>query len=150
MVTKLQLLTLHFPQLRIIWSPNPTATAQLFEELKQGHPEPDSATALGIGIEETATDEDKFNPGIKKFMSQLPGVSNKNINMLLSRGKSLDHLESLSQTEISDILQNSVEGESLYNSIHHKFHPDESSSVVNPNKNRLKSIANKNKRKKFQ
>lgn len=31
---KLQLLTLHFPKLRIIWSPGPYATAQLFEELK--------------------------------------------------------------------------------------------------------------------
>lgn len=31
---KLLLLTLHFPKLRIIWSPSPYASAQLFEELK--------------------------------------------------------------------------------------------------------------------
>lgn len=31
---KLQLLTLHFPKLKLVWSPNPAATAQLFEELK--------------------------------------------------------------------------------------------------------------------
>lgn len=31
---KLQLLTLHFPKLKLIWSPSPHATAQLFEELK--------------------------------------------------------------------------------------------------------------------
>lgn len=31
---KLLLLTLHFPKLKIIWSPSPYATAQLFEELK--------------------------------------------------------------------------------------------------------------------
>lgn len=31
---KLLLLTLHFPKLRIIWSPNAYASAQLFEELK--------------------------------------------------------------------------------------------------------------------
>lgn len=31
---KLLLLTLHFPKLKIIWSPSPYASAQLFEELK--------------------------------------------------------------------------------------------------------------------
>lgn len=31
---KLQLLTLHFPKLKIVWSPSPYATAQLFEEIK--------------------------------------------------------------------------------------------------------------------
>lgn len=33
---KLQLLTLHFPKLRLIWSSGPYNTAQLFYELKQG------------------------------------------------------------------------------------------------------------------
>jgi ERCC4-type nuclease len=33
-VAKLQLLTLHFPKLKLVWSPSPYATAQLFEELK--------------------------------------------------------------------------------------------------------------------
>jgi DNA excision repair protein ERCC-4 len=33
-VAKLQLLTLHFPKLKLVWSPSPHATAQLFEELK--------------------------------------------------------------------------------------------------------------------
>ena len=31
---KLQLLTIHFPKLKLVWSPSPHATAQLFEELK--------------------------------------------------------------------------------------------------------------------
>ena len=31
---KLQLLTIHFPRLKLVWSPSPHATAQLFEELK--------------------------------------------------------------------------------------------------------------------
>jgi ERCC4-type nuclease len=33
-VAKLQLLTQHFPKLKLVWSPSPYATAQLFEELK--------------------------------------------------------------------------------------------------------------------
>lgn len=31
---KLLLLTMHFPKVKIIWSPSPYASAQLFEELK--------------------------------------------------------------------------------------------------------------------
>ena len=31
---KLLLLTIHFPKLKIIWSPSAYASAQLFEELK--------------------------------------------------------------------------------------------------------------------
>ncbi len=38
---KLQLLTICFPKLRLVWSPSPYATAQLFEELKQNRDEPD-------------------------------------------------------------------------------------------------------------
>jgi len=32
--SKLQLLTLHFPKLRLVWSPSPFATSELFQELK--------------------------------------------------------------------------------------------------------------------
>lgn len=31
---KLQLLTLHFPRLKLVWSPSPYTTAELFLELK--------------------------------------------------------------------------------------------------------------------
>lgn len=31
---KLQLLTIHFPRLKLVWSPSPYATADLFYELK--------------------------------------------------------------------------------------------------------------------
>lgn len=43
---KLQLLTICFPKLRIVWSPSPYATAQLFEELKQNRDEPDPVVRI--------------------------------------------------------------------------------------------------------
>ena len=33
LTSRLQLLTMHFPKLRILWSPSPHATAELFEEV---------------------------------------------------------------------------------------------------------------------
>lgn len=148
-VTKLQLLTMHFPQLRLVWSPSPLATAQLFEELKQGHPEPDAATALGLGVDQDPTDEDKFNPGIQKFLSNLPGVTSKNIHSLLLKGKSMDNLKNLSLEEISDLLSNSIEGECLYEAIHTKMYPDVTSSSITSNKCRFKPSSLRGKRKRF-
>jgi ERCC4-type nuclease len=46
--SKLQLLTLHFPKLRLVWSPSPYATAQLFEELKVMHDHEKSAILTDI------------------------------------------------------------------------------------------------------
>ncbi|KAK1882150.1 DNA repair endonuclease XPF [Dissostichus eleginoides] len=46
--SKLTLLTLHFPRLRILWCPSPHATAELFEDLKEGRLEPDGAAAQAV------------------------------------------------------------------------------------------------------
>jgi ERCC4-type nuclease len=46
--SKLQLLTLHFPKLKLVWSPSPYATAQLFEELKVVDDHETSAILTGI------------------------------------------------------------------------------------------------------
>lgn len=45
---KLQLLTICFPKLRLVWSPSPYATAQLFEELKQNREEPDPVVSVRV------------------------------------------------------------------------------------------------------
>lgn len=142
-------MTLHFPQLRLVWSPSPHATAQLFDELKQGRPEPDIAKAAALGLEETALDEDRFNPGVQNFLSKLPGVTNKNIYTLLHKGKSLDHVNAMSKDEISDLLQNTVEGEIVYNAFHKRFEPDESNNSAASNRGRLRSGAMRGKRKRF-
>merc|ERR1711972_602697 len=51
LIARLQLLTLHFPKLRILWSPGPHATAELVEELKKGREEPDASKAATIGVD---------------------------------------------------------------------------------------------------
>ena len=50
-VSRLQLLTLHFPKLRILWSPGPHATAELVEELKKGREQPEANRAATIGVD---------------------------------------------------------------------------------------------------
>ncbi len=47
--SKLVLLTLHFPRLRLLWSRSLHATADLFRALKEGRDEPDALAAAAIG-----------------------------------------------------------------------------------------------------
>lgn len=131
---KLQLLTLHFPKLRIVWSQSAFASAQLFHELKEGKEEPVASIAAAIGQEESSLEDeklDKFNMKIQDFVGKLPGVNTKNISSLLNKGKSLDHLVTLSKEGLSEILGNKVNGEQLYNALHHQIKPSQESGSSN-------------------
>ncbi|XP_017002392.2 DNA repair endonuclease XPF [Drosophila takahashii] len=118
-VQKLQLLTLHFPKLRLIWSPSPYATAQLFEELKLGKPEPDPQKAVALGSDEpTAGEQLHFNSGIYDFLLRLPGVHTRNIHGLLRKGGSLRQLLLRSQQELEELLQSQESARLLYDILH--------------------------------
>ncbi|BFG00357.1 DNA repair endonuclease XPF [Drosophila madeirensis] len=118
-VQKLQLLTLHFPRLRLIWSPSPYATAQLFEELKLGKPEPDPRQAVALGSEEPVAGEQlQYNSGIHDFLLRLPGVHTRNVYGLLRKGGSLHQLLLRTQAELSEMLQSQECGKLLYDILH--------------------------------
>ncbi|KAA1127194.1 hypothetical protein PGTUg99_030419 [Puccinia graminis f. sp. tritici] len=54
---KLVLLTLTFKKLRLIWSSSPSATAEIFRDLKLTHPEPDAETASLVGMDDISKGE---------------------------------------------------------------------------------------------
>lgn len=49
-ISKLSLLVLHFPRLRIIWSRSMHATAEIFASLKANQDEPDETKAIRVGV----------------------------------------------------------------------------------------------------
>lgn len=49
-ISKLSLLVLHFPRLRILWSRSLHATAEIFASLKANQDEPDEAKAMRVGV----------------------------------------------------------------------------------------------------
>jgi DNA excision repair protein ERCC-4 len=49
-ISKLSLLALHFPRLRIIWSRSLHATAEIFASLKANQDEPDEMKAVRVGV----------------------------------------------------------------------------------------------------
>lgn len=98
---KLQLLTIHFPKLRLVWSPSPYATAQLFDELKQGRLEPDPVQAAALGSDESTREldniVDKLNTGIYDFLLKLPGVTTRNIGKIMTKVANLKDLIKLTE-----------------------------------------------------
>lgn len=93
---KLQLLTIQFPKLRLVWSPSPYATAQLFDELKQGklEPNPNEAAALGSdeNTKELDTIADRLNTNIYDFLLKLPGITTRNVAKVMTNVKNLKEL----------------------------------------------------------
>ncbi|XP_034049982.1 DNA repair endonuclease XPF [Thalassophryne amazonica] len=118
--SKLTLLTLHFPRLRILWCPSPHATAELFLELKRGRPEPDAAAAQAVTAESDVVAEfsDLYNPSPYDFLLKMPGVSTKNYKALIKNADSLADLVKLSQEKLTELLGNATNAKLLYEFLH--------------------------------
>ncbi|XP_053550306.1 DNA repair endonuclease XPF [Bombina bombina] len=120
--SKITLLTLHFPRLRLLWCPSPYATAELFEELKQNRPQPDAATAMAVTADsETIPESEKYNPGPQDFLLKMPGVNAKNCRAIMNHVKSIAELTTLSQERLTEILGNSNNAKQLYDFIHTSY-----------------------------
>lgn len=65
-------------------------------------------------------------------MSKVPGVTTKNILHLLNKGQSLTHIMSMSLQELKIIAGNSMDAETLYNSLHSKLKSSNEQSNVKP------------------
>ena len=117
--SKLVLLTIHFPQLRICWCENPQMAAELFDRLKHNKPEPTAEAAQGIGSDLDLFAEEKYlgGAGVEDFLLKLPGVSSRNSKSLLKGVESLEKLASLSQERITSIL-GEEDGTRLYKFLH--------------------------------
>lgn len=121
--SKLTLLTLHFPRLRLLWCPSPHATAQLFQELKHGRPEPDALTAQAVTAESEMVEDsvDLYNPGPYDFLLRMPGVNVKNVRGLIKHAASLAELLTLSQEKLSEILGSASNARQLHEFLHNNM-----------------------------
>lgn len=102
--SKIVLLTLHFPRLRIIWSSSPYATADIFNDLKADSREPDLARAIAIGAEEDLRDGEGVNAAGEELLRCLPGITAKNVKYVKSKLKNIRQLCEMSKEEVQDIL----------------------------------------------
>ncbi|ROT34765.1 DNA repair protein rad16 [Sodiomyces alkalinus F11] len=103
--SKLVLLTLAFPQLRILWSSSPFQTAEMFEALKSQEHEPDPLTAVRAGLDrDMRADDQSFNLEPQEMLGIVPGVTPKNIKNIVLETENLREVANMSQEELEPLV----------------------------------------------
>ena len=102
--SKITLLTLTFPRLRIIWSSSPYATADIFNDLKVNNAEPDPTKAISVGADDDPEVGAGVNVAAEELLRCLPGITIKNVKYVMSKVKNVRELCGLSLMEVQEIL----------------------------------------------
>ncbi|KAH1223555.1 DNA repair endonuclease UVH1 [Glycine max] len=109
-ISKLSLLALHFPRLRIIWSRSLHATAEIFASLKANQDEPDETKAIRVGVpsEEGIVENDvraeNYNTSAVEFLRRCPGVTDSNYRAIMDGCKSLAELALLPVEKLAELM----------------------------------------------
>ena len=133
-ISKICLLTIHFPRLRIIWSRSLHATADIFSALKKNRDEPDFSVAAAVGTDHlTAGKNDKstsdasyadteplINEAAMETLRRLPGVTATNVWKVLAECSCVADLCELSLEKLIAILGSQKNGRQLHEFLHAK------------------------------
>jgi DNA excision repair protein ERCC-4 len=104
--SKLVLLALHFPKLRIIWSSSPHETVKILGDLKLNHDEPDEMTAVLKGSS-GAPDEGRptiENANAVEMLRAIPGVQGFKLKRVMEKVEGLQEFVQLEVKELHDVL----------------------------------------------
>ncbi|KAL7537241.1 hypothetical protein ACHAXR_007684, partial [Thalassiosira sp. AJA248-18] len=133
--SKLTILTMAFPKLRLLWSRSPHETLKIFKKLKRNHQEVDVEKAIEIGTNESLDhlllggedgyyngdeDHDGANDAAKKMLLLLPGVNTHNARKIMSECDSIADLAELSREELRRIA-GPVAGQKLFTFFRKRF-----------------------------
>ncbi|VBB73513.1 Putative DNA repair protein rad16 [Podospora comata] len=109
--SKIVLLTLAFPKLRIIWSSSPYETAEIFERLKSQEKEPDPIAAVRAGLNDGDDVEGSqqgqgaaFNPEPGEMLAAVPGVTPKNIGNITAKMENIKEVANATVEELSALV----------------------------------------------
>lgn len=112
--SKLALLTLAFPRLKIIWSSSPYQTAEIFDELKKQQEEPDPIKAVQIGLVAGEDPSDQsFNQTPQDMLRAVPGMSEKNLSRITLEVGNLADVSNLTEDEL-DVMVGKETGRQVY------------------------------------
>jgi DNA excision repair protein ERCC-4 len=103
--SKIVLLTLAFPKLRIIWSSSPYETAEIFESLKAQENEPDPIAAVRAGLDKDMKAEDQtFNLEPQEMLGAVPGITPKNINHIILEAENIREVANMTVEELDPLV----------------------------------------------
>jgi DNA excision repair protein ERCC-4 len=110
--SKMTLLMLSFPKLKILWSRSPNATADIFKSLKVNHKDPDVEKAVDCGANTgydgdnrdsagNTTKEARARDDATNILMSLPGINNVNYRQVINH---VDDLAALSRMSVSELV----------------------------------------------
>ncbi|KAL7621303.1 DNA repair protein RAD16 [Parahypoxylon ruwenzoriense] len=103
--SKIVLLTLAFPKLRVIWSSSPYQTAEIFESLKTQEEEPDPVAAVRAGLDKDAKAEDQaFNLEPHDMLGAVPGITPQNIKNLTLEVENVREVANMKLEELQPLI----------------------------------------------
>jgi DNA excision repair protein ERCC-4 len=109
--SKIVLLTLAFPKLRIIWSSSPYETAEIFERLKAQEDEPDPIAAVRAGLDkDSLAGEQVFNADPQEMLAAVPGVNPKNIVTLALKTENIKEVANMTVQELGPLVGREAAG----------------------------------------
>ncbi|KAI4262112.1 MAG: hypothetical protein L6R42_002703 [Xanthoria sp. 1 TBL-2021] len=104
--SKIVLLTIAFPRLKIIWSSSPYQTAEIFAELKnkQDEPDPVRAVQIGLGMGEDPYEQQSFNTTPQDMLRAVPGITAKNMMRLILEVGDLREVSNLGEAGLDEMI----------------------------------------------
>jgi DNA excision repair protein ERCC-4 len=105
--SKLVLLLLAFPRVRVLWSSSPYVSADIFVDLKRGEHEPDPTLAIAVGSDDPSAPDASTGAGNaagEELLRALPGIGGKNVGYVMSKVRNVRELCEMSLEQVQSIL----------------------------------------------
>ena len=149
-VSKMVILSMHFPALRMLWSRSPGETVHIFKLLKKKHSEPDVDKAMEVGraeseeafIEESSTlhipdnsrnnnidvgggdrqgdESNESNDAARRMLLGLPGMTIQGARRVMDKCTSIAELGDMSRQELKDLI-GPVAGQKVFTFFHQRI-----------------------------
>ncbi|XP_042495816.1 DNA repair endonuclease UVH1 [Macadamia integrifolia] len=126
-ISKLTLLVMHFPRLRLVWSRSLHATAEIFASFKANQDEPDESKAMRVGVPtnegivENDVRAENYNTTAVEFLRRLPGVTDSNYRSLMDGCNSLAELALLPVGKLAELMGGQRAAQTLRDFIDAKY-----------------------------
>jgi DNA excision repair protein ERCC-4 len=104
--SKIVMLTLAFPRLKIIWSSSPYQTAEIFSELKKQADEPDPLKAVQLGLDPNMAGDElrSFGQVTQDMLRAIPGVNDKVATNITLEVENIVELANMEEKELAGLV----------------------------------------------
>ncbi|KAI8806841.1 hypothetical protein BJ742DRAFT_814576 [Cladochytrium replicatum] len=102
--SRLVLLCLTFPKLKVIWSVGPQATAEIFEDLKKNQDEPDMEATMAVGVEKKDDLDSAYSITPQDMLRSVRGITSRNYRFVMSKVRNMAELAQMDRKSCIELL----------------------------------------------